>query len=849
MPAHWPGPRPWVSLPGMMTRNFGPYSLTGVSERSATCVAHIATHTSREESVELLEFARIRTLDPSTWKAFLGVMQRLNSVSSESLMTPIDHSRDPKDGAWYVAHEPIGLSLADLIARLGRLHWRQACMILHELARALSFAHSRGVAHGNLSPSVLRVDPTGQVQVRRFALLARIHLEIPDQAERGLDGIYDEVSYLSPEALQRRTPNLATDVFALGIIAYEMLVGEHPFGNMTGVIAYVESGGDPPDPSAAGVKMPSAVRDLVMNMLRIRVDRRVSDSGAVAQALRDQLNDVGVVKIKDSLQVELQRQSAIFEPKVAQDPAGPDAYGRASPDGELSDEAQVLLAQMMVASAQRRERPPLSQARWALILMSTVLLFGGGLYLVNAQRQARMVTQASLGAPEERSLLQEVETPELEPPQLPPEDERALPPDGDAVAVLLFKARSALERGEEPRAERLARSGLDITGPKNTELQWLLAQALERQGKTDPAVKAYLASDAAERGSTRGRLAAGFLLGASDRCGEAIEHYQRALAGGEDSARLHTLLGSCQLLEGMLEDAVKSLQKARARGGDQLDVLMPLGSALDLLGRRQLAREVYARVIQMHPQHRGAKAALDRIDVLRANPKQAQAWLEDRGDRQRDKADPQALSIRAHAAFTAGQHERAAELYAELLKLEPDEGAKRDLLKNLAIALDRARPGLESVEALERALRTLGEDPQLSLLLGKRLMAMGRAKEAMRHLEMASSSPALKRQARFELGLAKLESGDAQGAVTEFGSLVASQPGDRRAIQNLARAQVDAGLSEAALVTLERFESLAPRDAQPWLTRAAILQRMERHDEASKLLKRACGLGVQEACP
>jgi tetratricopeptide (TPR) repeat protein len=248
----------------------------------------------------------------------------------------------------------------------------------------------------------------------------------------------------------------------------------------------------------------------------------------------------------------------------------------------------------------------------------------------------------------------------------------------------------------------------------------------------------------------------------------------------------------------------------------------------------------------LHPQHGRAKAALERIDVLRANPEQAKAWLADRANAP-SQADPHTLGVEAYAAFTAGQHLRAAELYEKLISLSAGE-ATSEQLKNLAVALDRAEPGPRSVEAIERALEKSGDDASLSLLLGKRLMAMGRSQEAMKHLEVAVASEALQWTARFDLGLARLASGDPSGAITEFGALVAERPDDRGAIQNLAKAQVEGGMNEAALTTLERLERLAPREAEHWLTRAAILQRMERHGAAEELLKRACTGGVEEAC-
>ena len=146
----------------MTTRNFGPYRLTGNSTRGKTGIAHVAVDTNLDEPVELIELPGLGTTDAKLSAAFLGVMERLASVETESIATPMDYARTLDQGAWYVTSQPAGVSLGEFGERLGRLHWRQACMILHEVAHALSFAHSRGVAHGNLSPSALLFDASGR---------------------------------------------------------------------------------------------------------------------------------------------------------------------------------------------------------------------------------------------------------------------------------------------------------------------------------------------------------------------------------------------------------------------------------------------------------------------------------------------------------------------------------------------------------------------------------------------------------------------------------------------------------------------------------------------------------------
>jgi Flp pilus assembly protein TadD len=842
----------------MTTRNLGTYRLVEMRARGRTGVVHEAVDTARDQPVELIELPEFDASDNALWSAFLGVMGRLSSADIDAIATPNDFARTPEEGAWYVTDAPRGISLEELRGGLGRLHWRQAAMILHQIARALSFAHSRGVAHGNLTPRAVYIDSVGTVQIRRFAVLARVRLEVSTGKPVSLAEIYDGTDYLSPEALAHRSPNLASDVFALGLLAFELLAGRHPFGGVTGVVAHVEAKRDPPDPSAEAVMMPASIRDLVMNMLRVRVDQRPADAGAVVEVLRDQLRDVGVIEIQSSLAVELNRQRSLFAAASARAPSPrPGSAARTPGEGrdlgsvggageKLSKEAEAIFAEMMVAASHTRQRPDRSPGRAAVVLVALLLTGAGFLYFTGTQRQARRATQEALGLNQPAAAGSMVPSPRASPLDDLPDAELAQSPETDVAAVLLAKGLASLEQGQVARAERLARRGLERGGPSQVPLHMLLARSLERQARIDDAVASYLASDKAAFDQTAGRLAAGFLLGSDGRCKEAVEVYQSAYRAGLDSSRLHALLGSCQLLLGALEDAVTSLERALVKGVADVDVLMPLATSLDLLGEMDQARAVYERVLRLRPRHARARAAVDRIDALRADPVEAAKWLAERRD-QAASEDPQALGVEAFAAFTAGQHERAAALYQKIVDAAGDD-ATAEQLKNLAVALDRTDKAERAIAALQRALQKTADDKEMQLLLGHRLTLIGRHSEAVEHLEKAAEDPALRFNARFDLGLAALASGDARRAVVEFGALAAERPEDLRAVGNLAKAQVEAGQDEAALATLERVSRLEPHSSGSWLTRAAILQRMDRRDEADALLVAACGRGIQEAC-
>jgi serine/threonine-protein kinase len=118
-----------------------------------------------------------------------------------------------------VAGEP----LADRIA-LGPLPWREAVRIGARVAAVLEVAHRRGVVHRDITPDNVMVHGE-QVTVLDFGIAARIGE--PDEDSTG--ACFGTPAYVAPERLDGTPAQAATDVYALGVVLYEMLTGQPPF--------------------------------------------------------------------------------------------------------------------------------------------------------------------------------------------------------------------------------------------------------------------------------------------------------------------------------------------------------------------------------------------------------------------------------------------------------------------------------------------------------------------------------------------------------------------------------------------------------------------------------------------
>jgi serine/threonine-protein kinase len=145
--------------------------------------------------------------------------------------------------AYFVMEYLSGRSLYERLD-VGRLECDEALDVFGQIARALEAAHAHGVVHRDLKPeNIFLVEVTNEprpiVRLLDFGL-ARLEVEVDRRAERTQSGVViGTAMYLSPE--QARGPDVdgRTDIYALGCIAYELLVGQHPFRNERTVAALI----------------------------------------------------------------------------------------------------------------------------------------------------------------------------------------------------------------------------------------------------------------------------------------------------------------------------------------------------------------------------------------------------------------------------------------------------------------------------------------------------------------------------------------------------------------------------------------------------------------------------------
>ncbi|MCL3777355.1 serine/threonine-protein kinase, partial [Actinomyces sp. AC-20-1] len=185
-----------------------------------------------------------------------------------------------RDGSGWIIMELVqGRALSDIIAEQGTMQPADILPVLAQVARALQVVHDSGVVHRDVKPSNILINREGLAKLTDFGISTGVH-QRPLTATGMVMGT---AQYLAPEQAMGNMATPAGDLYALGVIGYEALVGRRPFTGATQVdIAFAHVNEKvPPMPDS----VPPEVREVVMELLEKRPAARPRSAREVARRL------------------------------------------------------------------------------------------------------------------------------------------------------------------------------------------------------------------------------------------------------------------------------------------------------------------------------------------------------------------------------------------------------------------------------------------------------------------------------------------------------------------------------------------------------------------------------------
>lgn len=182
-------------------------------------------------------------------------------------------------GSGYLVMELVpGRPLSVILEKDKILSWEKTLSIIAQTGRALQVAHDQGLVHRDVKPGNLLITPTRRVKITDFGI-ARLADQVPLTATGQVMGT---VQYLSPEQATGQHATGSSDIYALGIIGYEALVGHRPFTGESQIAIALKQVNDPPPELPDSV--PEPVRALIMSMLAKDPGQRPINATKLAEA-------------------------------------------------------------------------------------------------------------------------------------------------------------------------------------------------------------------------------------------------------------------------------------------------------------------------------------------------------------------------------------------------------------------------------------------------------------------------------------------------------------------------------------------------------------------------------------
>lgn len=178
---------------------------------------------------------------------FIREARSAAGLSHPNVVAVYDQGED--DGTVYLTMEYVqGRTLRQVLQERGRLRQREALEVAERVLAALAAAHNAGLVHRDVKPENVLISDDGRVKVADFGL-ARAVAASPHTKTTGI--LIGTVAYLAPEQVEHGTADARSDVYAAGILLYEMLVGHVPFRAETPIaVAYKHVHEDVPPPSS-----------------------------------------------------------------------------------------------------------------------------------------------------------------------------------------------------------------------------------------------------------------------------------------------------------------------------------------------------------------------------------------------------------------------------------------------------------------------------------------------------------------------------------------------------------------------------------------------------------------------
>ncbi len=265
-------------------KTIGGYEVLSQIGKGGMATVYLARQTSMNRSVALKMLPRDMMKDDSYLARFRREVDIVAQLEHRNIVPVYDH--DTYEGQPYIAMRYMKAGSLDSLLTNGALSMDRIVTILLQIAPALDYAHSKGVLHRDLKPSNILIDDDGGFYITDFGI-ARILNTENSGATLTTQGVLGTPSYMSPEQAQGQPLDSRSDVYALGVMLFEMATGRRPFYSDTPYsVAVMQVTAPPPSPRSINPKLTYEVEQVIYKALKKRPEERYQTAQDLAEALK-----------------------------------------------------------------------------------------------------------------------------------------------------------------------------------------------------------------------------------------------------------------------------------------------------------------------------------------------------------------------------------------------------------------------------------------------------------------------------------------------------------------------------------------------------------------------------------
>tara|TARA_B100000678_G_scaffold231487_1_gene200174 strand:- start:329 stop:2266 length:1938 start_codon:yes stop_codon:yes gene_type:complete len=257
--------------------------------RGGMATVYVATDLRLERRVALKVMHGHLSDDSVFQSRFIQEARAAARLADPHVVNVFDQGQDG-DMAYLVMEYLPGITLRELLKEQRRLTVPQAISIMDAILSGLAAAHRAGIVHRDVKPENVLLAEDGRIKIGDFGLARATTANTATGAQ-----LLGTIAYLAPELVTRGTADARSDIYALGIVLYEMLAGEQPYkGEQPMQIAYQHATDSVPRPSVKNPGVPEQLDELVLWSTEKLPDDRPLDAREMLERLREIERELGV---------------------------------------------------------------------------------------------------------------------------------------------------------------------------------------------------------------------------------------------------------------------------------------------------------------------------------------------------------------------------------------------------------------------------------------------------------------------------------------------------------------------------------------------------------------------------